>query len=49
MTSHTLTLKEKKAIGKEKKRGKQENDKTKENGNILLFAGKYKQCIEYVL
>jgi len=28
MTSHTLTLKEKKAIGKEKKRGKQENDKT---------------------
>ena len=48
MTSYTLTLKEKKAIGKEKKRGKQENDKTKENRNILLFAGKYKQSVEYV-
>ena len=48
MGSHTLTLKEKKAIGKEKKRGKQENDKTKENRNILLFAGKYKQSVEYV-
>ena len=48
MTSQALTWKEKMAIGKEKKRGKQENDKTEENRNILLFAVKYKQSVEYV-
>ena len=48
MTSQSLTLKEKMAIGKEKKRGKRENEKTKEIRNILLFAGKYKPSVEYV-